>query len=458
MAWYYVKNGGTATGDAGRYGTQQTGSFAGLGAAGYYNDLVAAFAATTAPTTGDFILVSDLHNFTYAGAASITGTSPGNFIIMCVDDANIDAYRTSGNRGFESAASNQDYTLTDISMKGMEIAAGDDIFPVTNVVMGDCKLTLSGPNDSLSLFNDRRSLILNDSEVALDDASATINIQNGCVLYMYGGSVTTTSGGLTGLITGSISGGMQAEFWGVDLTSVTGTLINNVGGNVNDDTIDIRFDRCKLNASVAFTNEDFQFYGQRAEFIRCSSSDNGSEYAYHLTAFGGEVDDDTTVYRNDDVAFTDSAVKISYQIVTNTDVNVAEPLWFDFPISRRADLTSASTDTLRFFIASTDTLTDADIYINVLYPDGTTRSNVNQVSSAPSPSFTTVLDPLATPTTLTTDSGSDWRDGGGAYTGNEYLIDIDTSGDAGANCIPTVRVFVTKPSVTINIASEYDLV
>ena len=47
MAYYYVKNGGTATGDAGRYATQQTGSFATLGTANYYNDIITAIAATT---------------------------------------------------------------------------------------------------------------------------------------------------------------------------------------------------------------------------------------------------------------------------------------------------------------------------------------------------------------------------------------------------------------------------
>ena len=49
MAYYYVKNGGTATGDAGRYATQQTGSFATLGAANYYNNIEAAILATTPP-------------------------------------------------------------------------------------------------------------------------------------------------------------------------------------------------------------------------------------------------------------------------------------------------------------------------------------------------------------------------------------------------------------------------
>ena len=79
------------------------------------------------------------------------------------------------------------------------------------------------------------------------------------------------------------------------------------------------------------------------------------------------------------------------------------------------------------------------------------------ISSAP----TTVggtLDLMAAGTTLITDSGSDWRDGGSALAGhNEYYIDVDTSGDVGGDTVPIVKVYITKPSVTIQLASIYEL-
>lgn len=461
MAWFYVKNGGTATGDAGRYGTEQTGTFAALGAAGYYNDIEAALAATTAPTTGDFVLVSDLHSHTYGAAVTITGITPSNFTIACVDDANIDAYRTTGNRGLEQTPGTAaDYTLSDVSVWGMEFSTGDDVVSVGNCFYRDCKFTIPGNGDKFSLFGgDRQSAWLDDCEVALNDAGASFLVLNGNVVHMNGGSVTTTSGGVTALIDSdsSFNGGLHMFFSGVDLTAVTGTLFSGVGLNATDDTINVRFDRCRLASGVAFTDEQFRFFGQRAEFTRCSDDNNASEYQYHLTAFGGQVDDDSVIYRNEDSAFTDSNVKISYKAVTNSDCSVQEPLWFDFPITRRSDLASASSDVLRFYIASTDALTDVDVYVVVQYPDGTTRAQVNQLSSAPSSSFTTALNPLSTPTALTADVSSDWRNGGGAFVGNEYLIDIDTSLDAGASCVPSVRIFITKPSSTIQIASEFDL-
>jgi hypothetical protein len=65
---------------------------------------------------------------------------------------------------------------------------------------------------------------------------------------------------------------------------------------------------------------------------------------------------------------------------------------------------------------------------------------------------------MASGTTLTTDSGSDWRDGAGALAGhNEYIIDVATSGNVGADCVPVVSISVTKANTTIYLASQYEL-
>ena len=93
MAFYYVKTGGTATGDAGRYASKQTGSFAGLGAANYYATITAALAATTAPVAGDYIVCSHLYDFDN-GSGQIGNTFPTGAGVTCmsVDDTAIDSY------------------------------------------------------------------------------------------------------------------------------------------------------------------------------------------------------------------------------------------------------------------------------------------------------------------------------------------------------------------------------
>ena len=456
MAYYYVKNGGTATGDAGRYASQQTGSFAALGVAGYYNDIQDAIDnSTTSPVSGDFINVSDLHSFTSGTNILFTGVNSIPFFIVTVDDANMDLARTSGNRASEVTGSAADATFNDITMSGVELTVGDDTFYQGKIILLDCKVSVSGGFDSpLTINSDGASANLINTELAMNTSGNVVVVNNSGLITMTGGAITSTAT-ITNLTTqGFTNGGGSIYFGGVDLSSVVGTVIANVGADeVTDDLIDVNFDMCKIASGVAFTNETFKSYNQRALFTRCSDSSAAVEYQYHLHAFGGDVDDDSAIYRNEDPAFEDSGQKISYKIVTNSDASLGSPLWLDFPNNRWAALSAGASDTLRIYLTSNDVLTDKDIYIEVSYPDGTNKQTPNFISSAP----TTVggtLDLMATGTTLTTDGTS-------TYTGgltNKYQIDVDTSGDVGADTVPIVKVYITKPSTTIQISSIFELV
>ena len=75
----------------------------------------------------------------------------------------------------------------------------------------------------------------------------------------------------------------------------------------------------------------------------------------------------------------------------------------------------------------------------MLYPDGTNKQTYNSATSAKVISGTNTVDPLATSgTTLSTDSVSTWTSG----LTYKYYVDVDTSGDAGADCMPMIFVFV----------------
>lgn len=459
MAYYYVKNGGAATSDAGRYATQQTGSFAALGASGYYNDVVSAIAATTSPVSGDFICVSDLHSYNYGGVTvNYTGTSPTPFYIVAVDDLNIDVGRLSSNRPFEDSGGTSgasDIVLRGVFVSGMSLNVGDDISILSSSILHDSKLRVSGSDDKVIFLNsDGASGTYIDCEFAMDDAGAAVTINSGGTVAIEGGGITTTAAGVDNFINGgATTGGMSLSVKGSDFSVVTGALISNVGGDeANDDAIDVHFDLVKIASGVAFTNEEFKSHNQRALFTRCSDSSAAAEYQYHLHAFGGDVDDDSSIFRNEDEPFTESNQKISYKIVTNSDASLGSPLWLDFPVLRYSKLSLTASDTLRFYLTSNAALTNKDIYIEVSYPDGTNKQTPNFLSSAPVTVGGT-LDLMATGTTLATDSIS-------TYTGgltNKYQIDIDTSVNAGADCQPIVKVYITKPSVTIHIASEFGL-
>jgi len=452
MAYYYVKNGGTATGDAGRYASQQSGSFAALGASGYYDNIVAAISATTSPVAADIINPSDLHDFTSGGGITYTGVTPIPYFVVCVDDSNIDQGRASG-RGVEYANANADLTISNQFISGMTLRSLDDIVPQNDNTLYDCELRVDGGGDRvLSMFQDGASVDMVGGVLSMNDSGVSILLSGGGTINLSGVVAETTDTSVTSLFSGGFtSGGGSVMAKGCDFSVISGTLIQGVGSSSGaDDSIDVYFDMCELASGVARASEIFKSKNQRVLTTRCSDSGVSAEYQYGLTAFGGDVDDDSAIFRNEDEPFTESNQKISYKIVTNSDASLGSPLWFDFPIKDYAVLSVGATDTLRFYINSAVALTDKDIYIEISYPDGTNKQTPNFLSSAP----TTVggtLDLMAAGAILATDGSSSWT---GALA-NLYQIDLDTSGDVGADNVPIVKVYITKPSTTIQIASEF---
>lgn len=454
MAYYYVKNGGTATGDTGRYASQQTGSFAALGAANYYNDIAGAIAATTSPASGDFVIVSDLSVNTTG--LSLTGIASNPFFVVSVDDANVNQARTNGNRAELNGGTNADIILTNQFVSGLFLNVGDDIIISGGTKIIDCEMRAFDASDRiLSALSDGNSIIIESTILSMDHITVTAAIAGGSSVIANNITLQTTTGGVTNFFSGGFdNGGGYVDIRNSDLSAITGTLFHNIGADVAvDDKINITLDMCKIAVGVAFANETFKSHNQRLLATRCSSSSAAAEYQYYLHAFAGNVDDDSAIYRNEDEAFTESNQKISYKIVTNTDATLGSPLWLDFPVNRYSRLSNTATDTLRFYLTSNETLTNKDIYIEVGYPDGTNKQTANFASSAPQ-TVGSSIDLMATGTTLTTDTTSTWTGG----LANKYQIDVSTASDVGADCQPIVKVYVTKPSITIQLASEYGLV
>ena len=467
MAFFYVKNDGTASGDSGRYSAEQTGSFSSIGTSGYYPNISSALSATTSPTGGDYIIVSDLHDFDSSSTA-ITIATPNNTLgvsIVCVSDDDVEVYRTSeGQRAREltSVGNSADVTINgSFNIYGMEFSSVDNI-----------QLRVDGGSGS---FNDTKFIIatpgilqmsgqlpktLNDCEIALNHASASFNI-DGPDVVVNRGKVSTTASSVNNLsVAGFRNGGSSVKFNSVDLSAVSGVLIANVGSVIGtDDRIDVFFDLCKLSSTVVRTNEDFKSVHQRVLTTRCSDEPERVEYQYGLTAIGGLVDDDSVIVRSEDPAFAASGVKISYKAVTNSDASTPTPLWFEFPNPRYAELSNPSSDTLRLYLVSQDTLTSKDVWVVASYPGATDKTKANYVSSGNTPSWAASTDPLSNGVALQPDNGSNWLDSGSPLIGyNEYYIDVDTSLFSGSNAVPCVRVFISKPNATIQFSSIYETI
>lgn len=462
MAYFYVKNSlGTRTSGGGL--TQQTGTFAALGAASVYATIEAAI--TDGATAGDHIMCSDLHDYD-AVASSIVYSGPTTtfLAIISVDDANCDQYKRGA---VEQTTSG---TAADIDFSGLVAAWGLQFSPVDDlrtVNAGtqfrgyDCHIGPINAVDGIKPLQDGQSVELYDCDVEAASASAQLFLpEYAGVFKMFGGRFYRASGSINNLSSGNFGGaGGTFELYGVDLSDVSSYLFASVGSNFSaDDKMLIKLDLCQLSSAVdsgnLFFNEDFAKPLNDILITRCSSASGTAEHRYYKKMYGAVITDDTTFYRDGSTAFEDSGQKVSLKVVTDSDATLFLPAVFDFPTTFAA-LSAASTDTLRIYILSADALTDNDIWAEAIYPDGTTKQVANVASSNGNViSGSSVVDPLSTGTTLTTNTEA-WT---GRTTENRYQIDIDTSSDAGADCVPLIRLHVAKASSTIYVDTTVDVV
>lgn len=462
MAFYYVKNDGTATGDAGRYASRQTGSFATLGTANYYASVTAAQAATTAPVAGDEICISDVHSETTAATITLmgaVGTSALPIKYISVSDSNMDqaAVAAAAQINVTGASSDIRFGTADGSRQafhGLWLKTENDNRCLQSNSINrfrKCTLEATGPTDiAVSITGDGSIMTLEQCTVLCgDSATIPVRITGAGTVRMIGGSVTKTTGNIDNLIDGgAANGGFNFQAFGVDISKVSGYLFGNGGNAVTDDTIDITIDGCKINASLTgFIQQSLYGPAKNVSITRSSSSSAAASYQFYKNSDQHTVQQDTTFYRDSSTAFTDSGQKVSMKVVTAANADRVAPFFFELP-ARYAELSSASSDTLRLYLLSSDSgLTNNDVWANIIYPDGTNKEVFNFLS-------TTTSDPIGTGTALTANSDS-WT---GRTTETRYQIDLDTSGDPGADCAPILRILVGKPSLTVYIDTTVDVV
>ncbi len=462
MAFYYVKSGGTATGDAGRAATGRTGSFASMGASAYYDNISDGITVpTTSPVAGDSLYVSDAHSHSYSSDPTITGEDTiGAVKVISVSDTNADAYSAGAS---ESRGSGGDILLAEgLYFSGISFTLGDDLTLLTDarVTFEDFTHTFEGSVSRLNPNGDGSSLIMKNGVINTTLGSAwgsVILLTNGCFVHFVNVSITETNG-ITNLFEqGFNSGGGTALFEGCDFSVITGTILASIGSNTQaDDLINVELHGCKLNASVSAADETFAKESQKISLFNSSSNSDAAEYQFFQRSFGGDLEDqdDSGIHRDESTAFP-SGTKVSVKVTTNSVTAIENPFTFDLP-ARFAALSSASTDTIRiyFAVSNATTLTDINCWAELVYPDGTNKQTFNYITNR----NTNIID--ASPTTHTDDSGSStWLDGvSGLASHNEYRMDLDSSSDAGADSVPIIRIYITEPSVTIYFDTTVDVV
>lgn len=443
MAFFYVKLGGTATGNGGRYTSAKTGSWAAAfaGTSEYYDNLHALNSATNPPTNGDTVLMSDVG----AGAVGHTEgpqfneTQGAGVAIISVDDDDVEVYA----KGAE-----QSCPLT-LRLRGNWTAFGVtftatgsnsiDVYSNANISIVDGLLKHTGSsNYKLQVGSDGAFLRLIDSDIDVANSGVDwLQVSSGGRIEWRGGSLlSATSRAFQNYA--PENGGGSVDIIGVDLSNMSGVLLNRTAHSYTRDGYQLRMRDCRLSgisgfeAAIGYRDDD------RIEIYNCGATSAEREYQFYLSDVRGTLQNDTSFYRDNSTAFTESGQKVSAKAITTAHASYAKPFEFELP-AKYAALSNGSTDTLRLHLLSSDSgLTDKDVWVQVIYPDGTNRHTANQALSA-------TLNPLAAGSAL--DANSDaWT---GRTTEARYQIDIDTSGDVGADCVPILRAYVAKASTTI---------
>jgi len=449
MAYYYVKHTGSSTTAGGT--TKKTGPFSGLVATAVYGSITNAI--TYGAGSGDIICVSDAHSLDH-GSSTKTWAGPTSGKPLrtqtvddgaCENSAVASVFQEKITSGYDLRLSGR-HNLCGLYLD----IAGDVEFvnDATNVRTEDCHIIATAglmfrgtsPAGYRNTFTPINTTL---------DAS-TLNFAIGNKLQMVGGAWTATS-----LFDTNKYYTILARLDGVDLSSLTGQIVNNYGGGTSDGMIDVELHNCKMNSGFSVANETFTKEGQRVSVYGSSSSSAGAGYQFLIEAVGGKVEDqdDSGIHRDDSVAFP-SGTKVSASCLTDTNASLAMPFWFKLP-ARTALLSAASTDTIRVFLTSETPLDDTDVWVNLLHADKTNKHTQIFLTTQNAERMTVA----SAGTALDTDSSSTWKDGASAIAGSfyKYYIDVDT-GANGADCVPTVILNVAIPSTQIYFCVLYDTV
>ena len=461
--YYYVKSGGTATGDGGRATSQRTGAFSAMGGTStYYASIEDATSnSTTAPAHGDIVCISNSSALSTATAFDYNnapnGTGKGVSII-CVDDSNCEnsAIASTALEYITGGASDWTISNTDggiVSIYGVYAKSDDDIVlaagDASKIDAYQCTFEVTGTGDSI--YGGGVSAL--GAMIRLFDCTLKIYnnfdaVNYGAHLEMYGGSITVGTGGAI-IQSSGFSGGGYAKFVGVDLSAATTDIINFSPTDTKERLL-FQFRRCRVASGVEFWDSaDTLRFEHRVEATNCAH-DSTAEWQYYVREEQCEAEATSSTYRNQSVAWpvTGSKTSIAVDVATSGNTSPMRPFSFDLP-SRYAALSASATDEITVYLSGQSSLTDKEVWIELIYPDGTSSWVPNQVFSSGAP-----FDPFATGTGLTSDGTSTWTSGGAA----NYKISVNTGTvDAGEDCVPIIRMHVQGLSSTLYVDWLVDL-
>lgn len=460
MAYYYVKNGGTATGDGGRATVQRTGLWNST-LTEYYDNVEDAVGATTTPGDSDYILISHLATSSWSLASTLTfnasGTSgdPGLQIIS-VDNANQENYLPGASQTSTHTSNDFKFGLSGL-VQGVSLTSGNTIGSNSNCRFWrfvDSTLKLGDNNSDLLLTSTDGAYweLLNSTLDFTTDPSGVsggIQIDNACTLVMRGGSVPHNLSSSWRYLTkgDGANGGATMIFDGVDLSTIDTALINGVTLPFSNDTFLLKIIGCKMATSYTVFNNAPLLPQWRTEIYNSDDATSDNYHHFYIEDGTGVVENNDATYVTATKSWYEGSAKSSIEVITTSITSHVYPLRFEL-LAQYVDLSSTSSDVLTVNLVTDLTLTDTDLAAFLKYSDGTTAVIANWVTSGKTVGTGNFgIDPLSAGTTLATSSlgAADWT--GEPASPNFYKLELDTTGDPGQACVVSIYIEVYKPSI-----------
>ena len=457
MSYYYVKSGGTATGDGGRTTTLRTGTW-NTTTSEYYDNINDALSATTPPVSGDIIQCSSSHDYTHPSTENLAIAVPAGVTVNSVDDSDqgisLSGAKESAGTGRAIAPSTIGSLLSSLHI-GMYYHSDTepDLSSGGTVSYDGCTLSMAATSSRFRVYITGSSAVLKNTTLAFPASSSSyIYLDSGDVIF---DNVTFTGGIITGayLFRAIVTEIYNASLKNTDFTSRC---------NVDDPFIQMNitpatyvFERCKINTNQVIVVSPLSHVLQNVDLYSCDIGD-GYHY-FEFLRYEGTIKESTIIYRTAGATY-DGSNHFSAEFQPNSNVvPFTQPLKYKLG-EYELDLTSINTLTFHIAMGDSAVITPSSItndkyWIEIVQND-TTDNALGVSSDTKSATITTTASALA-------NAAAAWTGMSGYTYTEEFQIPIDTTVVAGmtngqvtaylcvAESIATREVFACpKPEIT----------
>lgn len=394
----------------------------------------------TNAANGDTIYVHYTHT-EGAGSTAITltgGTVSAPKVIISVDKDSSDAFTPGALCDCASGAA-------DLTLAGVGFSYGVDYTCADDIVMGSgSKWHIEGSpstyatltHDSIVIINAGCQISLQHCEHVFEATSSEFFIDDGNKAILTDVKLAAGSAATNDYI-GTVSGdGAIVLFNGLDLTGMASTGNFLVPGSSDSRPSFVRGTGLKLPSSGSVVSATFNDAGSTVEIYNVGTGNTA--YAFHIEDSRGVATEDTTQYRD---ATYDGTNGYSVKVVT-TSAMVDGFTPFRMLLAEYYAAANG-THTVQLLTDGV-TLQNDEFFVELIYPDATTGTLMNVVTSRAG-------NPIS-PANLST-STEVWTE----TLTSDTELEVAVTATSGAAGIHQVWINVAKPSSTVYIDPEVDV-